>query len=127
MSKYHNEVKASLENAKNVEVKKGFNPIYFRMTQDNLPGNIKSDREMTIYDKFRFSLTNSQILYLDSDPNAKEAEKVSLQLREDIYSYTYLRMIDTDDPILHRDLMLKSVLCFGLQMGLIYLIYYDPY
>lgn len=82
---------------------------------------------MTIYDKFRFSLTNSQILYLDSDPNAKEAEKVSLQLREDIYSYTYLRMIDTDDPILHRDLMLKSVLCFGLQMGLIYLIYYDPY
>ena len=36
-------------------------------------------------------------------------------------------MIDTDDPILHRDLMLKSVLCFGLQISLIYLIYYDPY
>lgn len=36
-------------------------------------------------------------------------------------------MIDTDDPILHRDLMLKSVLCFSLQIGLIYLIYYDPY
>lgn len=59
INKYHNEVKTSLDNAKNVEVKKGFNPIYFRMTQDNLAGNIKSDREMTIYDKFRFSLTNS--------------------------------------------------------------------
>lgn len=61
MNKYHKEVATSLDNAKNVEIKKGFNPIYYRMTQDNLAGNIKSDREMTIYDRFRFSLTNSQI------------------------------------------------------------------
>lgn len=59
MNKYHKEVTTSLENAKNVEIKKGFNPIYYRMTQDNLAGNIKSDREMTIYDRFRFSLTNN--------------------------------------------------------------------
>lgn len=78
MNKYHNEVKISLENAKKVEIKKGFNPIYYRMTQDNLPGNIKSDREMTIYDRFRYSLTNNQIQYLDTDPNTIEKEKVPL-------------------------------------------------
>lgn len=115
MNKYHNEVKRKLENVKDIELKKGFKPIYLRMTQENLPGTIKSDREMTSYDKFRFSLTKSQETYLDSDPtDIGVNEKVPLQLREDIYSYTYLRMIDTDDPILHRDLMLKCVLCFGL-------------
>ena len=35
-------------------------------------------------------------------------------------------MLQTDDPLLHRELILKSVLCFALQIDLIYLIFYDP-
>ena len=35
-------------------------------------------------------------------------------------------MLQTDDPLLHIELILKSVLCFALQIALIYLIFYDP-
>jgi hypothetical protein len=35
-------------------------------------------------------------------------------------------MIENDDPLLHRELVLKCVLCFALQGGLIYLIFNDP-
>jgi hypothetical protein len=80
---------------------------------------------MTEYDKFRLSLTKKQIQYLDS-PDRWQPEKAKLQLSDDIYSYTYLKMITTDDPLLHRELVLKCVLCFALQGGLIYLIFNDP-
>lgn len=47
-------------------------------------------------------------------------------MNDDIYGLTYLNMIQADDPLLHRELLLKCVLCFSLQVGLIYLIYNDP-
>ena len=49
-----------------------------------------------------------------------------LDLTEDVYSFTFLKMTNVDDPLLHRDLMLKSVFTFAIQLTLLYLIYYDP-
>jgi hypothetical protein len=47
---------------------------------------------------------------------------VNMELQEDIYSLTYACFITKNDPMIHRDLMLKSVFTFALQLVLILLV-----
>lgn len=49
-----------------------------------------------------------------------------LDLTEDVYSLTFLKMVNLNDPLLHRDLMMKSVFTFAIQITLLYLIFNDP-
>ena len=57
---------------------------------------------------------------INKNYEVREDDKyVSMELQEDIYSLTYACFITKNDPMVHRDLMLKSTLTFVLQVVLI--------
>ena len=45
-----------------------------------------------------------------------EDKLVKLELQNDIYSYTYLKIHNDDNPFVHGDLMIKCFLTIVLQM-----------
>ena len=56
---------------------------------------------------------------MDEKINSSSEDEV-LELEEDIYCFTYLEFIKEDDPKIHRELMLKCVLAFMMQIILCY-------
>ena len=50
------------------------------------------------------------------------AGQLELHFQKDVYCVTFLQFIQSNDALLHRELMLKSALTFSFQMVIIYLI-----
>ena len=50
-------------------------------------------------------------------------EIVKVELQSDIYSFTFLTFVLTEDTIQIRELFFKSVMSFGIQMCLIMLVF----
>jgi hypothetical protein len=50
-----------------------------------------------------------------------EDKLMKLELQVDIYSYTYLKIHNDDNPFVHGDLMIKCFLTIVLQMMIMFL------
>lgn len=48
----------------------------------------------------------------------EEVETKTVDLWQDIYCLTVLKLITENNPKLHRELIFKCVVCFGLQVAL---------
>ena len=77
-------------------------------------------RDHTTNFKFRPSLWQQSYLYMMDEKMNSSSEDEVLELEEDIYCFTYLEIIKEDDPKIHRELMLKCVLAFMMQIILCY-------
>lgn len=66
-------------------------------------------------------ITKWQQKYLKIEER-KVDEPILLELQTDIYCLTFLKFIQIDDPILHRDLVLKCCLTFLIQILLCVLV-----
>ena len=53
----------------------------------------------------------------------KNTEKI--ELHPDIYTLTFLKFYQTDNPIIHKELVKRAMLCLMAQLGLVYYIYKD--
>ena len=52
-------------------------------------------------------------------------EFIKVELHGDIYSYTFLTFVLSEDAVQIRELFFKSVMSFGIQMSLIILVFFN--
>ena len=50
-------------------------------------------------------------------------EIIKVELHYDIYCYTFYKFVNSEDSVEIRELFFKSVMCFGIQMTLITLVF----
>ena len=110
---------------------KWFNKYYKQNFQKNLSRelSVKDVISTEYYHMLSEQDTEIEQILEKANKSSEESKRIDtyrkLELEEDIYCITFLSFIQKRNSLIHRKLMMKSVICFTIQMILIMLLLFD--